>query len=299
MCVLRPCEVRVGLDRSARTRAPVRARPCRRPAGSAFSSTNVARRPSSSSHATWLLNHGFSCASRQPTGGSGTPARAGERARDRARGARPGGEDRRAARCVSSGLRNGEQTACQTADLHARARREADLGQIGVVDVAGQHADRRRRLAAAARARPRRSRSHMRAEGRPGTPASARGRAPGAASRRAAWRPGPTRRRQTTSFQASSQCIAGPMISGSDVPISRWSTSPVACSVIQSHSSGSTIERLPGVEHPAGARVDHHHARRADVAAVAPARALRPPRRPAWRTRAAARVGSAPSRSSS
>ena len=35
----------------------------------AFSSTNVARLPWNSSIATWLLNHGFSCASRQRTGG--------------------------------------------------------------------------------------------------------------------------------------------------------------------------------------------------------------------------------------
>ena len=40
--------------------------------------------------------------------------------------------------------------------------------------------------------------------------------------------------------------MPGASSSGSDVPISRWSQSPAACSSIQRHSSSSTMLRSPG-----------------------------------------------------
>ena len=49
----------------------------------------------------------------------------------------------------------------------------------------------------------------------------------------------------TASFQASRWCMAGDSSHGSEVAISRWSKPPHACSSTQSHSSSSSIERLP------------------------------------------------------
>ena len=195
----------------------------------------------------------------------------------------------------SSGLRNGEQTACQTADCTPEPGREADLGQVGVVDVAAESTQ------IVDGASPRRpaptsvSRSHMRRN------ESCHA---GQCSRSSSWRSFsasfltalPQAPSATTSLQASSQCIAGPMNSGSDVPISRCSTSPEACSLDPAPLVGVDHRAVARVEHAPGARVDHHHARRADVAAEAPARPLRPPRRPAWRTRAAAASGPRPVR---
>ena len=126
----------------------------------------------------------------------------------------------------------------------------------------------------ARRCRPRAADRHHALEATRRTPPSARGRAPWRSfspSRAAA---GPTRRRRPPRSRPRGSASPGASSSGSDVPISRWSKSPVACSSIQRHSSSSTIAALARVEHAAGARVDHHERARPDVAAVAPARAL-------------------------
>ena len=73
------------------------------------------------------------------------------------------------------------------------------------------------------------------------------------------------------------------------LPISRWSKSPCACSSNHSHSPGSSIERSSGGSSTRPARESIMISReRAEVAAVAPARALRPRGRRGTRTRAAA-----------
>ena len=68
--------------------------------------------------------------------------------------------------------------------------------------------------------------------------------------------------------------MPGPSSHGSEVAISRWSKSPVACSSTHSHSSLVEHRAAALLEHPAGARVDHDDAGVAEVAAVAPARAV-------------------------
>ena len=92
---------------------------------------------------------------------------------------------------------------------------------------------------------------------------------------------------QTRSLQASRWWKPGESSKGTVVASSRWSKSPLACSTIHSHSSSSTIERSPSLEHPAGARVDEDHPRPAEVAAEAPAAAGAGRVRPRRRTRAA------------
>ena len=188
----------------------------------------------------------------------------------------------------SSGLRNGEQTACQTDAAHARAAREGDLAEVGVVHVAGERDDRGRRRR---RARPRRPSAAARvsfandvAERRPVLEVDA----PGASSRRPSPPRRPRRRRRRASFQASRWCSAGRQQIG------------------QRGGQQQVVEAAGGVlGDPVPLLVVHHLARvpssstrparesittsrvLAEVAAVAPARVGLSRGRPRGRTRAA------------
>ena len=80
---------------------------------------------------------------------------------------------------------------------------------------------------------------------------------PGAASRRPAPRGRPRRRRRPPRSRPPGSAAPAPMNSGSEVPISRWSKSPRACSVDPAPTRRRRPSlRVPGVEHAAGARVD-------------------------------------------
>ena len=67
--------------------------------------------------------------------------------------------------------------------------------------------------------------------------------------------------------------MPGASMTGSDVPMMRWSKSPVQRSSTHAHSASESIWRRPSREHAAGARVDDDQARAPEVAAEAPARA--------------------------
>ena len=108
-----------------------------------------------------------------------------------------------------------------------RPGREADLGQVGVVDVAGEDDDRGRRLAALAASRPRRAaragRAKELAEGGPVVEVDG---APQLLGRPRAASP-PQAPSQTRSFQASRWWKPGESRQGTVVAISRWSKSPL------------------------------------------------------------------------
>ena len=98
--------------------------------------------------------------------------------------------------------------------------------------------------------------------------------APGGASRRPAPPARPRRRCRPPRSTPRGSAAPGASRNGSDVPISRWSKSPVR--VLLEPLPLLRVEHravLGRVEHPARARVDHDQPRAAEVAAVAPARA--------------------------
>ena len=148
---------------------------------------------------------------------------------------------------VSSGLRNGEQTRLPDARI---ARRCPSGSRPRPGRRGGRRPTARRScaggVAALARRRPPRSSSHMRvervAERRPVLEVER----PGAASRPASRPRGPRRRRRPPRSTPRGSAAPGARNSGSDVPISRWSKSPVACSVIQSPLAGVDHARLAG-----------------------------------------------------
>ena len=199
--------------------------------------------PARTSVPTWLSNHGSSCTYRQRTDGGG-PARCGPAA------ARP--RSLRATRpCASSAAPSG-RAGCGTASRPPGRRASACPCRAGRRPRPGRRGGRR----------PRARRSSPAA--RRGGPCRPRGcggtidskESPNAAqcSRSAAWRifspthaaKRPQAPSQTASFHASTWCSAGVRNIGSEVPSSRWSTPPVACSSIQRISRGSTMLRTPG-----------------------------------------------------
>ena len=128
---------------------------------------------------------------------------------------------------------------------HAGALRERDLGEVGVVDVARQRDDRGRRLAALARADRADDAHHALerlAERRPVLEVER----PGAASRRSARRPAPTRRRTPPRSRprgsASPARAAAAARCRSAGARSRRARAPRSTR----HSSSSTMLRSPG-----------------------------------------------------
>ena len=87
----------------------------------------------------------------------------------------------------------------------------------------------------------------------------------------------PTRPRTSPRRSAGASCIPGAISHGIDVPSSRWSWPPVACSTIQRHSVALTIRRSSGSSWRPPRESIADEARRADVAREAPA-VLRPRR---------------------
>ena len=130
----------------------------------------------------------------------------------------------------------------------------------------------------------------------PGTPPSARGRRLSQPLPDAGRRACPTRPAASASLNASRWCSPAGSRNGSDVPISRWSTSPRMLLVEPGHLVAVEHRALVGLEHPRGARVDDDQPGLvAEVAGVAPAVGRRAPGRPARRRSSSASVRSSSS----
>ncbi len=187
--------------------------------------------------------------------------------------------------------------ACRLVDGGLYAVAEVHLGQVAVVDVAGEDRLPRRegrrpsvRPQPTERSRWVRSVKDLWKAGQCSRSTSWRIDSPILAAGR------PQAPAQTASLPASRWCRPGPRRKGSEVPKRRWSKSPVAFSSIQAHSSVVEHGAVAFLEYPSGARVHHDQAHPAEVAVVAPAACRRSRGRPCRRTRAGCGSGSSASR---
>ena len=169
------------------------------------------------------------------------------------------------------------------ARLHAGAGREADLGQVGVVDVARQHADRRRRGPPRARRRPRAAARTSRSKDSPNA---------GQCSRSSAWRSfSPSARRRLAPGAVADRLVPGLEVVQRRAHDQRQRRADqqvvdVAGGVLLDPAPlvGVDHRALAGVEHAPGARVDHHERARGRCRGRSSSACPRPPRS-AWKAK--------------
>ncbi len=211
--------------------------------GTALSRRIRISRPSISRLATWLSNQGPPPASRQRISGSGTRA-VGERPR-----AAANGRDMPARMICARAPRAGCDTASRPPGRRAMrtpaSRRKATSNRYAWCTSPDSATIDGRGLAALARRHRAQELAPSRAKDSWNAAQCSRSTARRIALAERARQRCPRRRRRPPRTTPRRSACPAPSSQGSDVATSRWSKPPVACSSIQSHSSSSSIERLP------------------------------------------------------